>query len=110
MKSGTARSVKLSSPLNILRTTADAPYVNCGSKTDGSNAIPPKSPALQIPMAYLYGLVTFSFVLSIFRYIQMMVLKHIPAEVEAAEGELTEEEKKALDEMEKREAEKGGTK
>ena len=40
----------------------------------------------------------------------MMVLKHVPAEVEVAEGELTEEEKKALDEMEKREAEKGGTK
>ena len=69
-----------------------------------------KSPALQIPMAYLYGLVTFVFVLSIFRYIQMMVLKHVPAEVEVAEGELTEEEKKALDEMEKWEAEKGGTK
>lgn len=67
-----------------------------------------KSPALQIPMAYLYGMVTFAFVLSIFRYIQMMFLKHVPAEFEAAEGDLTEEEKKALDEMERREV--GGTK
>ena len=69
-----------------------------------------KSPALQIPMAYLYGLITFAFVLSIFRYVQMMILKHVPAEIELGEGELTEEEKKSLEEMEKREAAKGGMK
>ena len=69
-----------------------------------------KSPALQIPMAYLYGLITFAFLLSIFRYVQMMILKHVPAEIEAAEGDLTEEEKKKLKEMEMYETAKGGTK
>lgn len=69
-----------------------------------------KSPALQIPMAYLYGMITAAFILSIFRYIQMMVLKHVPADIEMAEGELTEEEKKALNDMEKYETEKGGVK
>ena len=69
-----------------------------------------RSPALQIPMAYLYGIITFAFVLSIFRYIQMMILKHVPAEVELAEGELTKEEKETIEQMEKREAMKGGIK
>lgn len=35
-----------------------------------------KSPALQLPMAYLYGIIAFTFVLSVIRYIQIMVLKH----------------------------------
>lgn len=56
-----------------------------------------KSPALQIPMAYLYGLVTFAFMLSIFRYVQMMALHHVPAEAETAEGTLTAEEQAAMD-------------
>ncbi|MDO4267512.1 MAG: TRAP transporter small permease [Eubacteriales bacterium] len=59
-----------------------------------------KSPALQIPMAWLYELIAFFFLLSIFRYVQMIILKHVPAEVELAEGELTEEEQAALDKME----------
>lgn len=68
-----------------------------------------KSPALQIPMAYLYGLVVFAFVLSIFRYIQMMLLKHVPAEIQAAEGDLTEEEQAAMDRLaEQEQTEKGG--
>lgn len=32
------------------------------------------SPALRIPLAYLYGIMAFSIVLAIFRYIQMIVL------------------------------------
>ena len=45
-----------------------------------------------------------------FLYVQMMILKHVPAEIEAAEGDLTEEEKKKLKEMEMYETAKGGTK
>ncbi|MBS6642878.1 MAG: TRAP transporter small permease [Clostridiaceae bacterium] len=41
-----------------------------------------KSPALQLPMAYLYGIIAFTFVLSIVRYIQIMVLKHKPMDDE----------------------------
>ncbi|MGN1142161.1 MAG: TRAP transporter small permease [Oliverpabstia sp.] len=73
-----------------------------------SMSVNQKSPALQIPMAYLYGTVAFTFILAIFRYIQMMILKHVPAEVELGEGELTEEEREALNRMEEREAVKGG--
>lgn len=35
-----------------------------------------KSPALQLPMAYLYGVIAFTFLLSIFRYLQVMVSRH----------------------------------
>lgn len=45
-----------------------------------------KSPALQLPMAYLYGIIGFAFALSIFRYLQIMVLKHKTVE----EGEQLE--------------------
>ena len=35
--------------------------------------------------------------LSIFRYVQMMALHHVPAEAETAEGTLTAEEQAAMD-------------
>lgn len=44
-----------------------------------------KSPALQLPMAYLYGIIAFTFVLSIVRYLQAMVLKHKPVEEEGGQ-------------------------
>lgn len=70
-----------------------------------------KSPALQIPMAYLYGLVTFACMLSIFRYVQMMILHHVPAEAEVSEGDLTAEEQASMDRMIQNEnTQKGGIK
>lgn len=62
-------------------------------------AVNQKSPALQLPMAWLYGLVAFAFILSVFRYVQMMILKHVPAEIEVSEGTLTEEEQAMMDSL-----------
>lgn len=39
-----------------------------------------KSPALQLPMAWLYGIIAFTFVLAIVRYVQIILLKHKPIE------------------------------